>query len=156
MEIILVRHAIALDKNIAITKGIKDSKRKLTAAGKKKFKKHILNHISLFKNSDFILSSPYLRAKETADILVKQLPFIPQCVSSSVVVPDGSVDKFLSYLKNKTYRKFVVVSHEPFLSQLIKSLTAIPIDSIHLKKGSLAVLRLQPTGKYKLYQLLNP
>ena len=156
MEIILVRHAIALDKNIAKEKGIKDPNRKLTAAGKKKFKKHILNYISLFKNSDFILSSPYVRAKETADTLVKHLPLIPQCVSSSVIVPNGSVDKFLSYLKNKTYRKFVVVSHEPFLSQLIESLTAIPVGSIHLKKGCLVVLRLQPEGKYKVYQLLNP
>ena len=47
MEIILVRHAIALDKNIAKTKKIKDSDRKLTVVGKKKFKKHVLNNLHM-------------------------------------------------------------------------------------------------------------
>ncbi len=156
MEIILVRHAVALDKDIAKAKKINDADRELTSAGKKKFKKHVLNYVSIFKKSDCIISSPYRRAEQTAKILADSIPFRKKIVFSSLLAPQGSAEKLKNYLKPKSYRKLILVSHEPLQSLLIKSLTGIALDSVHLKKGSLVVLRLQLNGTYKLYQLLNP
>ena len=68
MKVLLVRHAIALDRD---TPGISDDLRPLTEEGVLRFKKTARALAELVK-ADLVLTSPLLRAKQTAEILARQ------------------------------------------------------------------------------------
>ena len=66
MNLYIIRHAIAVD---AGTADFEDSQRPLTDKGRKKMRQIAKGLRSLGVEFDLILSSPYLRTQETAEIL---------------------------------------------------------------------------------------
>ena len=154
--IILVRHAKAFDRVQAFAQGLQDAERPLTAKGKKEFADFAKEHKSLFRKVDLLLTSPYLRALETTKILQKKTALrklkpeiFKQCV------PDSRPKMFIEYLKKSKARKIVLVSHEPFLSQLICRLLGQKDLPFALKKGALVILKVKD-GEIALHSLLNP
>ena len=67
MKVYLVRHAIAHERNR--TRWPKDAARPLTAAGKQKFRKTARGLARLLPKSALLLTSPFVRARDTALIL---------------------------------------------------------------------------------------
>ena len=67
MEVFLVRHAIAHERNRK--RWPDDAKRPLTPAGKQKFRKAARGLAKWLPKSAALLTSPYVRARETAEIL---------------------------------------------------------------------------------------
>src|SRR5512140_405744 len=72
MMLYIVRHAIAEERDPNSSEE-QDSQRPLTEAGRKKFRQIAGALASLGTQIDLILSSPYLRAADTAKILRKEL-----------------------------------------------------------------------------------
>ena len=68
MNLYILRHGIAVPRG---TPGIKDENRPLTKEGIKKMKEIAEGMLSLGLKFDNIASSPWLRAKQTADIVAK-------------------------------------------------------------------------------------
>ena len=67
MNLYIIRHAIAVDEGTPEYED--DSQRPLTDKGKKKMRQIAKGLRALGVEFDLILSSPYVRAKETAEIL---------------------------------------------------------------------------------------
>lgn len=141
MDLYILRHGIATASGTPTPGG--DSQRRLTAEGKVKLRRAARGMRALELSFDLILTSPFLRASETAEIAAEVLGLEKQIVVSEALAADGNPKELLDQLK-KDYRKrksILLVGHEPYLGRLISLLisgdTAIAIT---LKKGGLCKL----------------
>ena len=136
MKVLLVRHAIALDRD---TPGVSDHLRPLTEEGAARFRKTARSLGSLV-TPDLILTSPALRAKQTAEILGRQWPLVP--LQESEPLGNGSRAQFEEALERLSGPKVVVaVGHEPWLSEWAADwLGASHAESFAFKKGGAALI----------------
>jgi phosphohistidine phosphatase len=144
MELYILRHAIAEAAPNPPSGG--DSRRRLTAEGAEKMRRAAKGIKALELSFDLILSSPYLRAKETAEIVADVLHAARRLETSSLLQPDGSLKEFIEELKKKHGEKksVLLVGHEPGLSRLISVLTSSGAQtSIEFKKGALCKLNTE-------------
>src|SRR5438876_1221851 len=86
MNLYFLRHAIAADK--ASWKG-SDADRPLTKEGMRKMKKGAKGIRRLDLPIDWILTSPYRRAYDTAAIVAKELKLKKSLKVSRMLTPDG-------------------------------------------------------------------
>jgi phosphohistidine phosphatase len=141
MELYILRHAIAEPAPNPPSGG--DSKRRLTAEGADKMRRAAKGMKALELSFDLIISSPYPRAKETAEIVMEVLQSGKRLELSALLQPDGNLKEFIEELKRKHGEKkqVLIVGHEPGLSRLISVLTSGQArTSIELKKGALCKL----------------
>jgi phosphohistidine phosphatase len=141
MILYLMRHAIAADAD----ENTGDSQRPLTDKGRKKLGKIARNFEKLELGFDLILTSPYLRAKQTAEVVADTLNIKPHLViESENLTPYGFADKLVDEINShKDVNAVLVVSHEPFLSQLIGLLVAGDASlDIDMKKAGLCKLSI--------------
>ena len=91
-------------------------------------------------------SSPYARAKQTAEIVAKELKRRKKLKFTDELTPGGnpkSLIQQLNELRPKP-KHILLVGHEPYLSRLIALLTAGNTGmAIDLKKGSLCKLETE-------------
>jgi len=140
MELYILRHAIAGDKE---SFGGADSERPLTEEGAKKMKRIAKELMKLELSFDLILSSPFRRAQETAEIVAKEF----ECENTLKFSPNlkvgGSPAALIREIETD-YKKFdrvLLVGHEPYLSSLISVLISGKEDlSITMKKGGICKL----------------
>lgn len=140
MNLYIVRHAIAVEPG---TPGYEDdSQRPLTDVGRKKMKK-IAKGIRQFDvELDAILTSPYVRARDTATILAKEYGMKDRVAFSDNLISPGDFEKLIQEIQaSYNVDNLALVGHEPMLSQLISWLTTGNKDTkITLKKGGVAYL----------------
>ena len=144
MKILLLRHAVAEDRAVFEQKGEIDRLRPLTDAGRQKMTKAVKGLKKVLPRTTTIVSSPYLRARQTADLLAESLS-IP-VVESDVLCPSCGVDRVMRWLESQQATRkgsrdkkglIVLVGHEPQLSHLLGYLlTGSRRSIIKLKKGS--------------------
>ncbi len=144
MELYFLRHGIAADRDDLKYKD--DSLRPLTAQGKQKMRKAAFGMRALGLTFDAILCSPYLRAKQTAEIVTLAFKLKNTKINfTNNLVPDAPLEKLLREIRADFPKSesILLVGHEPqltgFVSYLLKSEHTIPID---LKKGGLCHLSL--------------
>ncbi|HND49016.1 MAG TPA: phosphohistidine phosphatase SixA, partial [Anaerolineales bacterium] len=137
-----------------------DSQRGLTDKGAKKMRLIAKGLRTLGVEFDLILSSPYLRAMQTAEILsevFKKKKF----VLSDHLMPAGDPNLLIAEINEKhTVDSLAIVGHEPYLSTLVSLLTAdgAPVE-MTFKKGGVCYLStddLHHTHKATLEWLLTP
>lgn len=159
MKFYLVRHAIAED---AGTSGHEDdSLRPLTEKGGDKMKKIASALRDLGVEPDLIVSSPYVRASQTASILAKTLKYKDELVYNDSLVPMGEPGDMIGEINEKySVDELMLVGHEPSLSALASVLLAGNSDLvIHLKKGGVCCLSvddLHNNRKAVLEWLITP
>ena len=110
---------------------------------------------------DWIVSSPYVRARQTAEILAKEMKCKQDVAFSNLLVPMGEAEEIVREINEKyNVDELVFVSHEPCLSGLIGALTADNLDlSINIKNGGVCCLSaddLRLERKAVLEWLLTP
>ena len=159
MNLYIVRHAIAVPRE---DPGYDDdSQRPLTDAGRKKFKKIAKGLAQLGTEFDVILTSPYVRARDTAKILAKEFGMKNNVAFSDNLIPPGNFENLIKEIQEKyDVNNLALVGHEPMLSTLISWLTTGNTDAkITLKKGGVAFLiaeNLYQDGRAALQWLLTP
>src|SRR5215472_14320559 len=141
MNIFILRHGIAVERG---TEGFEnDSERPLTAKGKRQLRKSAAAMRTMRLRFDLILSSPYERAKRTAEIVAEGLKLKKRLKFSDALKYDGDAVELvhqLSTLKSVP-ENLLLVGHEPYLSQLISVLLSGDEDvGIDFKKGGLCKL----------------
>jgi phosphohistidine phosphatase len=140
MNLYIVRHAVAVDEETAGYES--DSERPLTDKGRKKMRQVAKGLRSLGVDFDLILSSPYVRARETAEILVDVFKMKKKITFTENLIPMANPELFIEEI-NQTYSvdSIAVVGHEPHLSTLIGILIAenAKID-VTLKKGGVCYI----------------
>lgn len=95
---------------------------------------------------DWILSSPYLRARQTAEIVAECLDLRKKLELCEALTPDGSTKKLLQHIEQRQPRPedLLLVGHEPHLSQLISLLISGDTDiAVTMKKGGLCKLAIE-------------
>jgi len=159
MKIYLIRHSNAVDPG---TPGYEDdSLRPLTEKGRDKMKSIASALKELDVKPDLIVSSPYVRAQQTAEILAKVLKYKQELTFSDALLPMGNADNIIGEINEKySVDELVLVGHEPCLSVLIGTLiVGNPELAINLKNGGVCCLSsddLHTERKAVLEWLLTP
>jgi phosphohistidine phosphatase len=141
MNLYLLRHGIAVEPGTA---GFElDADRPLTTKGERKL--HLVADAMerLELTLDLILSSPYQRARATAEIVAGVLELKKTLEFTTSLEPGGSSRELIASLKatRPAPESVLLVGHEPYLSSLISLLisggTGVPVT---MKKGGLCKL----------------
>lgn len=160
MELYLFRHGIAEDKQT----GIKDEERSLTKEGRQKTEKVAHRLVKLELEFDLIVTSPLIRARQTAEILLAA-GLSCHLEESNHLAPNGHIDNWLDYwLKPKNFpenTQIALVGHEPCLSNWAEILLwGEAKDSLVLKKAGMIGVKLpeigSPVGRSQLFWLTPP
>ena len=147
MNLYLLRHGIAVDPSVPDF--AKDAERPLTPKGKRRLLQIAKAMAALKISFDVILSSPYVRAAQTAEMVAKSLKCRKRLKFTDDLTPDGNPKQLIQLLNDlKPQPKSVLlVGHEPYLSQFIALLTAGNTNmEIDLRKGSLCKLETESLG----------
>ncbi len=144
VNIFLLRHGIAAEPG---TPGIKtDAERPLIPKGEQRLRKAAAAMEKMGLSFDVIISSPYLRAKQTAEIVAKILKLEKRLSISCDLIPGGDPQALIRQLNalKPEPENILLVGHEPFLSRLIALLaTGGTSATIEIKKGSLCKLEAE-------------
>lgn len=143
MQIYLLRHAIAEEQK----PGSPDRNRALVPEGKKKLKEIL----RLARQADvavsLILTSPYRRARETADLVAELLSTEAEMLEVSSLQPDGDAEAVWDEVRvHKDVDSIMLVSHEPLLSAIAAYLLNSPAFRIDFKKGALLRIDIESFG----------
>jgi phosphohistidine phosphatase len=160
VNLYLLRHGLAIEPG---THGChRDADRPLTAEGEKKLDKIAEAMKRLEISFDLIVSSPYLRARQTAEIVADAFKARQRIAFSESLVPGGSARQLMEHLRHlePNPHAVLVVGHEPDLSGLISWLvTGERGLTLTMKKGglcNLAIDSLKPGRCACLEWLLTP
>lgn len=137
----LVRHAIAEERG---DKWPDDSTRPLTSKGAARFRKVVRGLRELGVTVDLVLTSPLVRAKQTAQLLVEGLRPAPALAVTPALAPGVGPAKAAEALGQfRKARRIALVGHEPDLGELAAWLigTRAPVA---FKKGG--VCRIDGAG----------
>ncbi len=97
MNLYILRHAIAAERGLPEYED--DSQRPLTSKGEKKMGKIAEAMRALGLEFDLILSSPYLRAKQTAEIVARKLDLEKALKYSDNLVPSAEPAAVISEIR---------------------------------------------------------
>lgn len=140
MRIYVIRHSNAVDPG---TPGYEeDSERPLTEKGRDKMNTIARALKKMNVKPDCIVSSPYVRARQTAEILMKVLKYKRHLAFSESLIPMGNTDDLIGEINERyTVDELVLVSHEPCISNVVGRLTADNSEiSINIKNGGVCCL----------------
>lgn len=160
MEIYLLRHGEAVELETANVKT--DFDRSLTPKGKRVIK-NVARAMRLMEVAiGLVLSSPLVRAKQTASIVARTLKLQDRVMLADELVVGASQKKLINRLCriDPPPEAVLLVGHEPYLSRLVSVLvTGRPDAAILVKKGGLCKLsvdRLRFGRCARLDWLLTP
>lgn len=156
MQIYLLRHGIAED----ISSTGRDADRRLTAEGKKKLAAVLKNAAAAGVKPSLILTSPLVRAKQTAEIAAKALGCREEILTTSVLEPGADPEQAWGEIRlHRDAAQLLLAGHEPLFSRLGAYLLNAPTLEIDFKKGALLRIdcdSLGPRPRGVLKWLLAP
>jgi phosphohistidine phosphatase len=150
-ELYLLRHGIAVDPG---SSGLPDDARPLTEKGIKRMRQIAGGLRTLDLELEAIVSSPLVRAKETAEIVAGALGMSDRLETSNVLETGSDPAKIERWLRQRAEGRLMLVGHNPTLSELVSLLVVGTRKSpiCDLKKGGIAAL-LRTHGSSGLYEL---
>jgi phosphohistidine phosphatase len=148
MELYFLRHGLAAEPDSA--RFASDAERPLTLEGRRKMKRIAKAIRNLELSLDLVLSSPYVRARQTAEMVVEVLGAGRRLRFSEQLEPGSDVGEVIVFLKklSRRYESVMLVGHEPLLSQTISLLVAGgPASVVEMKKGGLCKICVESSGQ---------
>ena len=152
----LCRHGIAEE----IRGRMKDADRKLTREGRRKFRETAEGFRELVGKKEIVkvLTSPLVRARETAEILADVLG-ISEVEILEALAPPGDLPTVVKEARRtgSVERGVVAVGHEPVMGEWIGELCFGKRGLVKFKKGGIAAVRLAGAGaRGELHGLWDP
>ena len=146
MKVYLIRHGIAAERATYA----EDTERPLTTKGKAKTTKVAQRLADLSLKFDLILTSPLVRAAQTASIL-QQTGLSKKTKTYLPLKPDGAIAEFVSWLQQYQLKhadaKIALVGHQPDLGNWAEMLLWGTIKGqIVLKKAGIIGLEIPSMG----------
>jgi phosphohistidine phosphatase len=156
-ELYLIRHGLAAERGENYPD---DTKRPLTSRGIQKLRREAKALNALDVSFDVILTSPLVRARQTAEALASVLRVPPPVINAPSLAPGGTHNAIIDELAKQSHRrkKMAVVGHEPGIGELAARLLGLR-KPVEFKKGGICridVTALPPTGPGQLRWLLTP
>jgi phosphohistidine phosphatase len=158
MLVFLIRHAIAHERNRV--RWPNDGLRPLTTGGIRKFRKAAYGISRNLPKRAVLLTSPYVRARETAAILAEALGS-SKPIECGELTPGESPHTCFALLRKRKEEAVVLVGHEPDLSTFVVAALAGTGArmKIEFKKGAAVCLEFAgriEAGRATLKWMLPP
>ena len=116
MDLLIVRHAIAFERNARRWRD--DGDRPLSPEGMVRARKAAAGLKQVAERPQCVLSSPLVRAKQTAAILTEFAGW-PKATECPALVPDEPPDEVFAALAAQREKIVAVVGHQPGLGRLL-------------------------------------
>jgi phosphohistidine phosphatase len=158
-ELYIMRHGIAVERTA--TTVMDDAKRPLTPEGKEKMREIAAGLVRADFDPDWIVSSPLVRAVETAEIVGEGLASKPPLDFCDALRPGGDPEALITFLaKRSNRRRVLVVGHEPDLGELAARLIGAGRNAnMPFKKGGCCLITFSvfpPKAPGRLVWWLTP
>jgi len=143
MNIFILRHAVAVERE---DWNGDDAARPLTPEGERQLRKVCAAMKRLAPGFDAVVSSPYERAKRTAEIVAEELNLKKQLKFSDELRPEGDPKKLVREIttSGRPPENLLLVGHEPYLGELVSVLlTGKAKLEIDFKKAGLCRLKAE-------------
>jgi len=143
MELYLLRHGAAEDRAASG----RDADRRLTDEGRDKLRRILERAHAAGVRPSLILSSPYRRALETAEIAAHELGYAGKLVRTPALTPDSSPETLWDAVREYRGEAAVLLAgHEPLFSAATSYLLGSMQTMIHFRKGALVRIDVQSFG----------
>jgi phosphohistidine phosphatase len=143
MQLYIVRHGIAVDRDDP--KCPPDPERYLTEEGVEKTKQVAKGVAALGATADLLLSSPYVRAMQTAEIFAAALEYAKQKIRRTDLLLPGAEPSMLfrELAKDKESSSIFLFGHAPHLDDIIATTLGSRHHVTSLKKAGVALIELK-------------
>jgi phosphohistidine phosphatase len=143
VELLIVRHAIAEDREVFAATGREDALRPLTAEGTRKMKRTARGLREVVPSIDVLVSSPFTRANETAEILRREYD-LDRIETARELEPGTALNDLATWLGELDQSVVAIVGHEPQLGRLVTYLvTGSERSGVGLKKGGACLIEFE-------------
>ena len=143
MQIYIVRHGVAIDREDP--KCPPDPERYLTEEGVEKPKQVAKGMATLGITGDVFLTSPYVRAAQTAEVFANALDYAKQKIRRTDLLLPGAepTQLFRELAKDKQASTVFLFGHAPQLDDIIATALGSKKHVTSLKKAGVAFLELK-------------
>ena len=145
MKLVLVRHGLAIDREDFLKTKKDDSLRPLLLKGRKRSLEMAIQLKKWVGKIDLLVTSPYLRAKQTALIFQRSLK-IPRRMEVMELIPSAPPVAFAQWLRANAgmATSVLVIGHEPQLSVFASWVLSGQMQSfIDLKKSGVVGIDIE-------------
>jgi phosphohistidine phosphatase len=141
VQLLIIRHAIAEDREEFAKGGEPDDDRPLTGFGKQRMVRNTRGLRRVARTIDLLATSPLKRAVQTARI-VGEAYGIEEIAVCEAMRPERQMKDFARWLsRHRDYAVVAVVGHDPHVSTLATwLLTGLPEPRVQFKKGGCLAL----------------
>jgi len=139
LRLLIVRHAIAVPHG---TPEVPEDERPLTPRGEKRFRDAARGLVRICRRPDVLLSSPLVRARQTADIAAEAWGEVE--VREEDALAGGSFEQIAAVVNKQADQKLVALfGHEPDVSTVVARLLGTSAsERLTFKKGGAALLEV--------------
>jgi phosphohistidine phosphatase len=143
MQLYIVRHGIAIDREDP--KCPPDPERYLTEEGVEKTKQVAKGIAALGVTADLLLTSPYVRAAQTAEIFASALDYAKQKIRRTDLLLPGAEPSLLfrELAKDRQASSIFLFGHAPQLDNIIATALGSKRHVTSLKKAGAALIELK-------------
>lgn len=151
MQLYIVRHGIAIDREDP--KCPADPERFLTEEGIEKTRQVAKGVAEVGAVPDLIITSPYVRALQTAEIFAEELEYSKQKIRKSDLLLPGAepLQLFRDLAKDKDLSAVFVFGHAPHVDDLVATAVGCKHHISSMKKAGVALVELRrlapPSGE---------
>lgn len=143
MELYFLRHGIAEDHSATG----RDQDRRLTEEGREKLRRVLKRAAAAGVEPSLILSSPYKRAVETAEIAASELHYKGEILRVGSLTPDSSPPSVWSEIReHRDQPSILLAGHEPLFSSTVAWLLGSTREMVEFKKAALVRIDIQGFG----------
>ena len=140
MRIHLLRHGTAEEGR----SGGSDAERKLTEAGREEIRRAVECALKASFAPSLILSSPYVRAIQTAEIAAAVLGYQGTIIRTDALIPYGSPARVWDEIRGRQDEtEILLAGHEPLMSQLAAYFLDSPALQVHMRKATLVRIDME-------------
>ena len=156
MILYLVRHGIAVDPTDP--KSPPEAERPLTASGVQKTRSAALGLRAMGAKPDVLISSPYVRAAQTAEIFAEALGFsLGKIRLSEALKPAGNPAEILKEISHLRAKEVACFGHAPNLDLIISHLAGARSAFTELKKAGVACFeQTHAHSRWEMRWILTP
>ena len=142
MQLLVIRHAIAMEREEYAKTGRPDSDRPLTDTGRRRMRKNARGLQRISPHPDLIGTSPWLRAADTARVIVETLG-VERMETVDAMIPDRPFSELAAWLnEHGDVPTIALVGHEPHLGEFVTWLLGGRGSGVEFKKGAACLLRI--------------
>jgi len=151
MQLYIVRHGVAVDREDP--KCPSDPERFLTEEGMEKTRQAAKGVAAVAAVPDVMLTSPYVRAVQTAEIFAEELEYAKQKIRQTELLLPGAepLQLFRELAKDKDVSVVFVFGHAPHVDDLLATAVGVKHHITALKKAGVALVELRrltpPSGE---------